>query len=174
MTSSSNYLKIKNRRLLRRQIRDSKQLIQTAGSNDADNMPGSVSGSSNTENSTGVPMPNSYYNTEVFYGDSLSLHSAGSGVGSVGMPPEQPREPINSDGIGPRAKIASTIRDSLRPRNADLPGSQIQAGSNIQNPLGNSYAGEMSEELDRTTSLDGYRNERFRNRDRKRARRRFY
>lgn len=174
MIASSNYIKIKSRRLLRRQIRASEQATQIAGTNDISNNPGSVSPNSPLQNPTGVNAPNSFSVTEAFYGESLSLNSAGSGLGSVQMPPEQPRAPISSDGLGPRYKIATTIRDMLRPTNPNLPGSEIQAGSNLQNPLGSGQAGNMSEELERTTSIDGYRSVRTRDREKRRVRRRYY
>ena len=174
MVGSSNYIKIKSRRLLRRQIKASKQNINTAGSNDLDNTPGSTRGSTSTPTETTTMMSGQYSSNEVFFGESLSLQSGGMGMGSVSVPPEKPRDSSTSENMGAYYKTSTSIRDLNRPRNADLPGSYIEPGSVESNPLEGGQAGSVTQETERTTSVDGDRIKRTRARDRRRARRRFY
>lgn len=173
---TSNYIKVRSGRSLRRQNSRSEQRIQIAGSNDVDNQPGkTVNSASLITTLTGVPQPNQV-TTDVQFGETPTTKQGGMGTGSVGMPPLVPREPLSSRDLVYPFSYTHRLRqwnqlsgDSLL-SDIDKPDVTNNAGSNWQQPDKTTRSGDVFIETDRTVGKDQERLGRTRNRRRRNLR----
>jgi hypothetical protein len=163
---SSNYIKVKSRKKLRKEILDSKQAILKAGSNDIDNQPGSTSISGPISNPTGVHQPNTI-TTNVQFGETYTSHVGGMGVGSVEGPPEKPRDSLSSNDTHypytNTQKWRQMNKQVEHPANL-IPQSGMIYGSNDNQPVGTTGAGSLTKQPDRTTAKDPERRKRYKKR----------
>lgn len=166
MPQSSNYIKVRSGRALRRKNEESEQRKTIAGSNDVDNMPG-ASTTGPHRNPTGVPMPGQY-ETSVEFGEGLSTRVSGMGISGVGMPVEVPRDPLSSANLYPYSTMDKQ-NDLMKQANpGELEGSSILADGTVEyNPSNVVNSGTVHIELERTTSIDGDRIKRTRARHRR-------
>lgn len=163
---SSNYIKAKSRRQLRREIDQGKLVINKAGSNDIDNQPGTTAIGNPTYNPDGVSQPDTITGN-VSFDNTISLHMGGMGIGSTDAPVLQARpHSTELDGTGPE-KTAERFRNrsKLGDKANSLPYSFIQAGSNDSQPGVTYNSGSNFKQLDRTTGPDPDRIPRYRVRD---------
>jgi len=155
----SNYIKVKSRKQLRREIEKSMLKIDKAGSNDQ--QPGTTQVNNPVRNPTGVPMPGAHENSSIFWGEGLTTTQGGMGSGGVGAPPEVARKAISSsEAIYPYSVTAHKSVQYKIQELSDMPNSRIVAGTNEQNPFASQNAGSITNALERTTSLDKDRVER--------------
>jgi hypothetical protein len=164
---SSNYIKVKSRRTLRREIDQGKLVVLKAGSNDIDNQPGTTAIGNPTFNPDGVHQPDTITGNE-HSGDTISLHMGGMGIGSVGTPPTHGRaHKTELDGTNQEIitdKFRNRIKSYDEKANS-LPHSFIEAGSNDSQPGVTYDSGSNNKQLNRTTGLDPDRLRRYRLRD---------
>lgn len=155
----SNYIKVKSRKQLRREIEKSQLKIDKAGSNDS--QPGGVQNAGPIRNPTGVPMPGDHQASNIFWGEGLTTSQGGMGTGGVGAPTEQARSAITlSEAVYP---YSITARQSVQYKVqelSDMANSRIEPGTNEQNPLASENAGSVVNAVERTTGLDKDRIER--------------
>jgi len=163
MPQSSNYIKIKSGRMLRRQNSNSQQRVQIAGSNDIDNQPGGTTAHTPIRTLTGVLQPGSYDVVDPFFGETLTTRIGGMGSGSVGEVPIKARGALSvADAPYPFNYNSRWTAQNKVADTQNLPQSRIIAGSVEVNPSEVVKSGNMSNALERTTSLDGNRHLRAR------------
>lgn len=156
---SSNYIKVKSRRALRRENEASLQRIYKAGTNDIDNQPGATGINTPISSITGVPQPDTV-TSDVQFGEALTTYSGDMGKGSVGMPPEKPRPILTSNEL--HYPYSYTQRQRQLNRDQDYPADNIQqsgmsAGANISQPEATTKSGTVAKYTDRTTGPDPQR-----------------
>ena len=158
MPESSNYIKVRSGRSLRRQNAESQQRIQIAGSNDISNQPGANGIHTPIRTLTGVLQPGQYEVSAAFFGETLTTRTGGMGSGGVEMPPLKPRAALDArDAIYPFNYNSRWLGQNKVSDSQDLPFSQIVAGSVEVNPSEVVNSGSIVNALERTTSLDGNR-----------------
>jgi hypothetical protein len=154
-----NFIKIKSRKKLRREIADSSLTHFKAGSNDQN--PGAVGSNGPIRNPTGVPMPGAHQVSEIHWGESFSISQGGMGGGSVGSPPEVARPPLTAaDAPYPYSSTTSKVVQYKLQDLAEISYSRIEAGAVENNPATSDNAGSIVNALERTVGPDKDRTER--------------
>lgn len=163
---SSNYIKVKSRRRVKRENEESHLRKTKAGT--MYEMPGKAHLQSPIRSITGISMPQSFVPTEVDFGETLTTRSAGTGKGTVHMPPEQARPILTSHmqiypwSFTQRWRAWGKLADSPL---SDIDRPYVQAGAIWCNPSATTGPGSMHKELERTSGPDSNRIKRTRRRE---------